>query len=144
MALWDSDGRQVPDTARAMIEYPGRIYLDYDATLANSFDGNYEMFYGSDAAVLIRDNKAWLFKETDAPLLGWEVYARKDKFYDETGIALVANASKSVQAPPPTADQGPKVDTTLASAFENFARNCAEMDVQTQEFISTYGDDKEA
>src|SRR5262249_28174201 len=50
MALWESDGREVPDTVRAMIEYPGHIYLDYDATLANSFDGNYEMFYGSDAA----------------------------------------------------------------------------------------------
>jgi len=142
--LYTEDGREVPDTIQLVMEYPAGMNLVYDATLANSFDAAYDIYYGSYAAVMVRENKAWLFKEVDSPLLGWEVYARKEKFYDETGIALIANASKSVQAPPPTADQGPKVDTTLASAFENFARNCAEMDVQTEEFISTYGDDKEA
>src|SRR5207247_7229683 len=37
---------------------------------------------------------AWMFKEADSPLLGWEVYARKEKFGDDTGIALVANATQ--------------------------------------------------
>jgi len=31
-----------------------------------------------------------MFKEVDSPLLGWEVYARKENFYKETGIALIA------------------------------------------------------
>ena len=30
------------------------------------------------SAIMVRDAKAWLFKEADAELLGWEVYARKD------------------------------------------------------------------
>jgi len=128
MSLWDSDGRDVPDTVQAMIEYPGHVVLDYDATLANSFDGTYEMFYGSDAAVMVRDNKAWLFKEVDAPLLGWEVYARKDTFYKETGIALVANASKSVQ-------QAPKPGETeitnpiLSTALEYFLKNANNIEI---------------
>src|SRR5688572_863005 len=79
-----TDGRAVPDTVQAIIEYPGGVRLVYDGTLANSFDAEYEMYYGSDAAVMLRENKAWMFKEVDSPLLGWELYARKDSFYKET------------------------------------------------------------
>jgi predicted dehydrogenase len=128
MSLWDSDGRDVPDTVQVMIEYPGRVILDYDATLANSFDANYEMFYGSDAAIMVRDDKAWLFKETDAPLLGWEVYARKETFYKETGIALVANASKSVQQTPKPGETE-ITNPILSTALENFLKNA--IDVET-------------
>lgn len=126
--LWDSDGRDVPDTVQAIVEYPNNVVLNYDATLANSFDGTYDMFYGSDAAVMVRDDKAWLFKEVDAPLLGWEVYARKDVFYKETGIALVANASKSVQ-------QAPKPGETeisnpiLTNALERFLKNVSDVEI---------------
>jgi len=35
-----------------------------------------------------------MFKEADAKALGWEVYAYKEKLGDETGIALVADATK--------------------------------------------------
>src|SRR5262249_25843182 len=77
IAFW-KDGRDVPDTVQAMVEFPGGVYLSYDATLANSFDSDYEMFYGSDAAIMLRGSKAWMFKEVDSPLLGWEVYAKKD------------------------------------------------------------------
>lgn len=126
-ALWDSDGRDVPDTVQVMMEYPGQVIMNYSATLANSFDGMYDVFYGSDAAVMVRDDKAWLFKEVDAPLLGWEVYARKDVFYKETGIALVANASKSVQ-------QAPKPGETeitnpiLSNALERFLKNASDVE----------------
>ncbi len=64
--LFWKDGREVPDTVQAMFEYPGGVFLTYDAALTNSFDADYEMFYGSDSAVMIRENKAWLFKEVDA------------------------------------------------------------------------------
>jgi predicted dehydrogenase len=128
MSLWDSDGRDVPDTVQVMIEYPGHVIFDYDATLANSFDGEYEMFYGSDSAIMVRDDKAWLFKETDAPLLGWEVYARKETFYKETGITLVANASKSVQQAPKPGEMQIS-NPILATALENFLRNA--LDVET-------------
>src|SRR5581483_9470348 len=91
------DGRDVQDTIQSVVGYSGGVNFSYDCTLANSFDADYDIIYGTDAAVMFREDKAWLFKEVDAPLLGWEVYARKDMFYKETGITLVMNASKSVQ-----------------------------------------------
>ncbi|MCC2660340.1 MAG: putative dehydrogenase [Arthrobacter sp.] len=89
--------RRVADTVQCVLEYPSGVRFSYDATHTNSYDGQFEIFGGSDAAVLIRDQRAWLFKEADAPLLGWEVYARKDEVGDETGIALVADASKQIK-----------------------------------------------
>lgn len=91
--LWN-DGRETPDTVQCVFEYPGGMTLAYDATLANSFDGSYELAMGADAAVLLRGERAWIFKEVDAPLLGWEVYARKEQVGDSSGIALVADATK--------------------------------------------------
>jgi predicted dehydrogenase len=88
------DGREVADTVQCLFEYPSGVRLLYDATLANSFDGAYELLMGSDSALLLRGDRAWMFKEADSPLLGWEVYARKEKFGDDTGIALVANATQ--------------------------------------------------
>lgn len=90
------DGMEVPDTVQCILEYPSGANLAFDATLANSFDGSYELLMGPAFAMLIRDQRGWMFKETDSPLLGWEVYARKDKFGDETGIALVADATKLI------------------------------------------------
>jgi predicted dehydrogenase len=89
-----ADGRELPDTVQCILEYPGGIRATYDATLANSFEGSYEVVYGSDGAIFTREDRSWLFKEADAPQLGWEVYARRDRIGDETGIALVADATK--------------------------------------------------
>jgi predicted dehydrogenase len=125
IALW-KDGRDVPDTIQAIAEFPGGVCFNYDATLANSFDGAYEMFYGSDAAVMLRGSKAWMFKEVDSPLLGWEVYARKETFYKETGIALVANASKSVQVADPSQEQ-PYEHTSLLAALNRFLHNSLDL-----------------
>ncbi len=88
------DGMEVPDTVTCVLEYPSGVRMVFQGTLSNSFDGAYELIQGPAFAMLIRDQRGWMFKETDSPLLGWEVYARKDKFYDETGIALVADATK--------------------------------------------------
>jgi predicted dehydrogenase len=118
-----NDGRKVPDTIQAVFEFPTGVHLTYNATLTNSFDGEYDMFYGSDGTIMMRDSKAWLFKEVDAPLLGWEVYARKDRFYRETGIALVADATKlAAQGVDFTADD-PNVETPLFYALEEFVDN---------------------
>jgi predicted dehydrogenase len=91
--LW-KDGRDVADTVSCVFEYPNAVRVTFDATLANSFGAGYELFQGNEAAVLLRDARAWLFKEADATALGWEVYARREKVGDETGIMLVADASK--------------------------------------------------
>src|SRR6185503_9151545 len=50
---WD-DGRQVPDTIQAVLEFPGQLQGIYSCTLANSFDSDYELFFGSDATVMMR------------------------------------------------------------------------------------------
>lgn len=101
------DGRTVHDTAQAIFEYPNGIRFVYDITLTGSFDGAYELFCGSACTIMLRDQRAWMFKEADAPLLGWEVFARKDPMQIgdpklgsgllvSSGIALVADATKQL------------------------------------------------
>ena len=130
-------------TIQAVLEFPGGVQMIYDATLANSFDGEYELLYGSDAAIMMRESKAWMFKEVDSPLLGWEVYADKMTFYKETGIALVAGKSKAV----PANDQGqpaqpdPFASTPLFYALGNFLRNAVDMDAAAEDYKSSYGAD---
>jgi len=140
--FWKDD-RDVPDTVQAVLEFPGGAQMVYDCTLANSFDGEYEMLYGSDAAIMMRESKAWMFKEVDSPLLGWEVYADKAKFYNETGIALVAGKSKAVpandQAQPAQPD--PFTDTPLNYALDNFLRNAIDLSAAAEDYKSSYGAD---
>lgn len=133
-----SDGRDVPDTIHAAFEFPGGVMLQYNATLANSFDAEYEMIYGTDAAVMLRQNKAWMFKEVDAPLLGWEVYARKDTFYKETGIALVANATKLVAQGDKPVEEAPFADHPLHYALESFLINANELTTAVEDFSATF------
>lgn len=134
-----SDGRTVADTAQCVFEYAQGVNFIYDATLANSFDSDYEMIYGTDAAVMMRGAKAWMFKESDAPLLGWEVYARKDNFQKETGIALVANATKLV-AQGDQAEETSAVNTSLQAALEAFLTNANEITNAIEDFKATFGD----
>ncbi|HEV2211276.1 MAG TPA: Gfo/Idh/MocA family oxidoreductase [Verrucomicrobiae bacterium] len=145
VVFW-KDGRDVPDTVQAMLEFPSGVQMIYDATLANSFDADYEILYGSDAAVMMRrgkngDSKAWLFKEVDSPLLGWEVYAHKDEFYQETGIALVANASKST--PPSEAQTAEQLLTTstLYKALDAFLLNSRDVTAALDDAIALLGPD---
>ena len=105
--LWKDDGRDVPDTVEAVIEFPGGVRMNYNASLATSFDAEYELLYGTEATVMMREGKAWMFKEVDSALLGWEVYARKDNFYKETGIALVLDGSKQKKLSEGAADGAP-------------------------------------
>lgn len=122
---WQDD-REVADTVNLIVEFPGGVRHVYSATLACSFEGEHDVFYGSDAAILIRDNKGWMFKETDAPLLGWEVYARKDDFLNESGIALVANATKILAQGKKPAETASESDSPLRYAFEKFIEHIAE------------------
>jgi predicted dehydrogenase len=83
-------------TVTCVLQYPGGVSLTYDATLGNSFGGSYELIQGDQCAILLRGQRGWMFKESDAKNLGWEVYARREQVGDETGIMLVANASKAI------------------------------------------------
>src|SRR5204862_2861925 len=117
------DGRDVPDTVEAIFEFPEGVRLTCECTLANSFDADYELLYGTDAAIMTRGNKAWMFKEVDSPLLGWEVYARKDQFYRETGIALIANATKLTNLGEKATDEAASTTSPLYYALEAFMIN---------------------
>ncbi|HLH54012.1 MAG TPA: Gfo/Idh/MocA family oxidoreductase [Verrucomicrobiae bacterium] len=141
LALW-KDGRDVPDTIQTVLEFPNGVVMNYDATLANSFDGEYAMFYGTDSAVMLRENKAWLFKEVDSPLLGWEVYASKEVFYKETGIVLKANASKSVAANAGTQTQeSPFASTPLFYALQVFLKNSIDVTDKAEDAATSLGPD---
>ncbi|MDB6125345.1 MAG: hypothetical protein JWQ71_4338 [Pedosphaera sp.] len=135
-----NDGRDVADTIQTVFEFPSGVNLSYDCTLANSFDADYDMIYGTDAAVMMRGNKAWMFKEADSPLLGWEVYARKDQFYQETGIALVANATKLVALQNKATEVVPFSETALHYALEAFVKNSNVVTTGVEDFVSNYGD----
>jgi len=133
------DGRDVADTVQGIFEYPGGINFTYDATLCNSFDKDYEMYYGTQAAVMVRDAKAWQFKEVGAEQGEWEVYARKDNFYTETGIALVANATKQV-AIGTSATAAATPFKPLHYALEAFTTNVGQIAAAVKDFIDNFGD----
>ena len=121
-----NDRREVPDTVQTIIEYPGGLRVVYDMTLANSFDGAYELFMGTDGTILVRGERAWMFKETDAPLLGWEVYTRKESVGDEKGMVLVADATKILALGKKPGEDTSTLDpgkTALYYAIESFV-NC--------------------
>jgi predicted dehydrogenase len=94
---WD-DGRDVPDTVNCVFEYPNKLRFLYDATLVSSTGESFEQFMGSDGTMLMKGLRAWMFKEIDSPLLGWEVYAHSEKVGDDLGIILVADATKILAA----------------------------------------------
>jgi predicted dehydrogenase len=122
------DKRNVADTAQVVVEYPGGVRMIYDATLTNSYDSNYDVFSGTDAAILIRENRAWMFKEADSPLLGWEVYAKKDTFpaSGEAGIALVANATQLIAQGLKPAEAAANGDAPAYYALEAFIESINE------------------
>jgi len=146
---WD-DGRGVPDTAQAFFEYPGGVISTWNGTLANSFESDYEVLYGSESAILMRGSRAWMFKEADAQLLGWEVYAKKETFGDETGIVLRAGASKSTDnegakptqgqpgQPAPPTPPPPPAKTTLEWALSNFLNNVNEISAAVEDFTASF------
>jgi len=137
--VW-KDGRDVADTVQAMFEMPDGSNYFADASIGTSFDSAYEILHGSDSTVLLRSDdegsRAWLFKEVDSPLLGWEVYPPKVQFYKETGITLMAGASKT--PPKQKAGEAPlAVKTPLQFAFEAFITNCGTVGKEVKNFLGS-------
>lgn len=139
--LWRNDDREVPDTVQAIFEHPRGANLVFDATLANSFDAAYEMYYGSLATVMLRERRGWMFKEVDSPLLGWEVYARKETFFNEVGIVLAANATKlAAQGDNPVIDTQIATQNSLYYAIEAFLFNTDLVKTGVTDFTSAFGE----
>ena len=79
-------------------------------------------------------------------LLGWEIYAMKEEFYNQTGIVIAAGASKSTRTAKAPAKAGttppPVQDTVLMTAISNFLRNTADLNAELKAAEEAYpGDD---
>ncbi|MBI4878812.1 MAG: Gfo/Idh/MocA family oxidoreductase [Planctomycetes bacterium] len=88
------DGRELADTVQCTLSFEDGVELIYDATLANSFEGQYEQVAGTMGTIKLCGTAGWLFKEADAVTQGWEVYANRQQFHNEEGITLIADATK--------------------------------------------------
>ena len=144
--MFHRDGREVPDTIEVVVEYPGGGLLTFGSTLGSSFDSQYDVLHGSDSSILMRGIKGWLFKEVDSPLLGWEVYAKKELVNRETGIVLRADATK-LQARD-GADEGAEevispTQTPLHFSLESFIENCSIVKNGVTDFTDSYGEKAE-
>lgn len=93
LRAWEDD-RAVPDTIALNLEFDDGIVLQYSATLGNSYEGTAEYFYGTNAAIKLSWSHGWMFKESDAPTQGWEVYANRQQFHNDEGITLIAGATQ--------------------------------------------------
>jgi len=119
------DGRETADTIHATLRFPGGAALQYQATLANSYGGEYELFCGTNASIKLAWSHGWMFKEADAPTQGWEVYANRQQFHNDEGITLIAEATK-------LAAQGKLQEgvglphSPLFYALQDFAKSCIE------------------
>lgn len=135
------DGREVADTVRVMCEYPGGITASFESTIANSFEGELAIFLGSDGAIMVRERKAWLFKEADAPVLGWEVYSKREEFYRESGLTMGAGGTKQTTH---TEDRFAPADpkSPLQYSLDAFLINSHNLAAGVKDFTETYGDDQ--
>jgi hypothetical protein len=118
------DGRDVPDTVQGIIEFPNSVRMIYSSTLASSFSDSFTLFQGSNSSLIMREKLGWMIKEADSPLLGWEVYARKEQVHNETGIAMVADATKILEAgKEPGREAVSATQDALTLALDSFARS---------------------
>jgi predicted dehydrogenase len=119
------DGRDVADTLQCIIEFPNNVRMIFSSTLASSFSDSFALFQGSNSSLMMREKRGWMIKEADSPLLGWEVYARKEQVHDEAGIAMVADATKILEAGKEPGKEGPLASTqdALNRALDNFAHS---------------------
>jgi predicted dehydrogenase len=123
-----NDGRDVPDTVQAVIEYPNSVRMTFTSTLSSSFSNSFTTVQGNNATLLMREKKGWMIKEADSQMLGWEGYARKEPTNDEIGICMVADASKILAAGKEPGKEGSIEPTkeALYCALENFTRSIRE------------------
>jgi len=91
------DGRTVADTIDLDLLWPDDVALRYNATLANSHGGQYEIVNGINGSIRLAWSHGWLFKEADAPTQGWEVYATRQQIFEQEGIVLIANATQLIE-----------------------------------------------
>ncbi len=124
---WNDD-RETPDTIQCIFEYPNKVRVMFTSTLVSSFSEAFTLFQGNNASLMMRERRGWMIKEADSPLLGWEVYARKEQVNNESGICMVADATKILEAGKEPGKEGSlePSQTALYRAFEHFTRSIRE------------------
>ena len=124
------DGREVPDHIYAMWEYPGGRTVTYSSVESCAFENRYEMFFGTKATLVVRNEvEALLFEEGNGERQsGVEI--------TERGSAAAADASET--RPGNTAGESrattaqPSTDGTRPSASrQEISRFCAAVRVHT-------------
>lgn len=88
------DGRAVADTATIEIACAGDVQWTLDLTLGNSYGGEQALVHGAHGTVRMAETHGWLYKESDSPTQGWEVYATRESHHRDQGLVLLANATK--------------------------------------------------
>ena len=134
------DGREVPDTVNVIFEYENGFSLTQEITLSNSFDGEYEVMHGTNSAVMLRGTQAWMYKEADAPLIGWEVYARKMPHYGTPGVVLAAGATTLGKGGKKLYQESTFTQTPIFYSLEAFAYNSHQVKSAVEDFINTFGE----
>lgn len=92
--LVHADGREVFDTASCELLFPGGVRLSWEGTLGSTYGGTYELLRGAMGSMKLAWTHGWMFKESDAPTQGWEVYANRETFFNDQGITLIADATQ--------------------------------------------------
>ncbi|MBT6449114.1 MAG: Gfo/Idh/MocA family oxidoreductase [Verrucomicrobiales bacterium] len=134
------DGRQVPDTVNLVYEYENGFSLTQELTLSNSFDGEYEVMHGTNSAVMLRGSQAWMYKEADAPLIGWEVYARKEAHYGKPGVVLAAGATTLGKSGKKLYQESTFTQTPIFYSLEAFAYNSHQVKTTVADLVEAFGE----
>ncbi|MBR91054.1 MAG: hypothetical protein CMO66_07310 [Verrucomicrobiales bacterium] len=130
----------VPDTVNLVFEYENGFSLTQEITLSNSFDGEYEVMHGTNSAVMLRGAQAWMYKEADAPLIGWEVYARKMPHYGAPGVVLAAGATTLSKGGKKLYQESTFTQPPLFYSLEAFSYNCHQVKTTVKDFVDTFGE----
>lgn len=119
------DGRTVADTILLEARFEDGLRASYSATLCNSYEGRYELIGGEMALIKLGWTHGWMFKEADAPTQGWEVYANRQQYHNDSGITLIADATKLAAQGKLTEGVGLPY-TSLYYALADFVKSASE------------------
>ena len=91
--LWQN-GTELPDTVQLEFGWDSDLRCQQELTLASSIGSEELEISGTHGTIRLAGRHAWLFKEPDAATQGWEVYAHRERFHQDEGYVLLANATK--------------------------------------------------
>ena len=127
-----NDGREVPDHIYSTWEYPGGRTATYSSVESNAFENRYEIYFGTRATLLVRnENEALMFEEGTAANRQTTVQVSPRESgpsaeSSETRPAHTSAASAAAPSPAPTTGPG-----RPAATRQQISRFCAAVRVGT-------------